>query len=1110
MPKSYPNAPYYDDYNRDKGYVQMLALPGKAEQAREFTQIQSMQLDFLGRLGDAIYTSGTIIDGCDIIINDKVVIISSGRIYLDGLVRIVNGTTIDIEGTGSEVIGAKIVSSIVTETEDATLRDPAQGYENYGQEGAHRLKETVVFTVNDSEASTIYRLEDGELVSDAAAPGEGSIITETLARRTYDENGNYKIRGLELRDRNETREGKILATMTEGKAYIKGYEITKDTASTVRLNYSQALREVLNEPKIYSTTQSMYKLSNQPVKEFTDVNALVQVTQNVTRGNIQGGIDYLPDNPVDHIVSINGYTQGTDYQLTNDGVDWSLPGTEPSTGSTYQCTYVYSRTMKVGTDIDLVTQDGEQYLKFLTGGAKPNANSRFYISYNFYLARKDLVCLDKTGKLVVIEGKPNITRLTETEINQDDNQLPIGSVLVMPNSSEIVIVNYDTVRLSQSDLYNVRKRVDDLEYNQAMTDLDKEAEEGEDATELKGIFTDGFLGLTKCDTTHPEFNCTVDLDNCELTLPINVSILNATPNMKNVDTDVAMLGQFIMAPYTHKLAKQQPYATGNMLVNPYAVYNPMSLVKLSPAVDNWIDTTKVVVNKQVTKSLTLRRWWYHRGESWAESEKRKWQSLGFADGGASLGWASGTATSTSVTSAVVLDEAVMFMRQIRVTVTGSNFTPGIDNIKCFFNDTLVPLTATNPALKGTTNGTVKADGNGKVSATFVVPPNVPCGSVEVRLESATGKGSAVYQAQGRKRVIQDTVLTTRTVVNPTDPLAQSFQFDADTILTKVGLYFASKDNSKSIIVQIRNMVNGYPGTTMYTEKEVRAADIKVSGDATAVTEVLFEDPVYCNADTQYCICILSDSNLYSMYVAELGKKDIKRGVYVTSQPYTDGVLFSSSNALTWTAHQTMDLKFDLYQANYTGKGTIIFNDITEETMNQLLIAAEAVDYKNAGIEWYYRITNNGSWLPIETYVDRELSVTTKLVQLKAVLNVAYSTSPIIAGDCINLIGFLTQTTGAYVSRQVTMSEHFTKVRISMDVAKPSGTDVRVFIMTDDKTGWRKVTETPTVSQVDEEFNRYEYSLTGVNSANYRIKIEMESSNPLIRPRIRKLMSILKY
>ena len=155
MPKNMSQAPYYDDYDPSKNYVQILAVPGNVEQAREFTQLSSMSNDFIGRLGDSLYKNGTIIDGCTIIIDsdNKKVIISSGRIYLDGLIRLTDGGEIPITGVGSEVIGAKIESSIITEIQDPSLRDPAQGFENYGQEGAHRLKEVVVFTLNDDAAS---------------------------------------------------------------------------------------------------------------------------------------------------------------------------------------------------------------------------------------------------------------------------------------------------------------------------------------------------------------------------------------------------------------------------------------------------------------------------------------------------------------------------------------------------------------------------------------------------------------------------------------------------------------------------------------------------------------------------------------------------------------------------------------------------------------------------------------------------------------------------------------------------------------------------------------------------------------------------------------------
>lgn len=1116
MPKNMSQAPYYDDYDPAKGYVQILAIPGNAEQAREFTQVASITNDFLGRLGDSLYRNGAIIDGCTLVIREeeKKVIISSGRIYLDGLVRLVDGGEVDISGVGSEVIGAKIESSIITEIEDPSLRDPAQGFENYGQEGAHRLKETVVFTVNDEGASALYRLEDGELVTSESG-AQDSTITETLARRTYEENGNYKIRGLELQDRNETRDGKILISLTDGKAYIRGYEVDKVAAMTVKLNYAQTTREILSEPKGYQTGVDKYSINNSPVKEFTAVVAIVEVTDQITRGNITGGIDYLPKTPVVKVVEVKQgattYIQGTDYQLTTDGIDWSLNGKDPSIGTTYSVTYQYNKQLIIGTDVELLSEDGVDYLHFLEGGDKPVANSQVNIDYQFYLARKDLICLTKDGEVKVLEGKPDIARLTESPLNQDENQLIIGTALVLPNSNTVTLVNFNTVRLSQADLYNVLRRVEDMEYNQALTDLDTEAMEGESATQLKGVYTDGFIGLTKCDTSHPDFDCTIDLDLAELTLPVNTTILQAKPNLETFETQIAQIGRIITAPYTHEKILTQPYATRSMLVNPYAVFNPMCLVSLTPAIDNWVDTEKIVVEQNKTVTTTLRRWWYHRGESWAEEEKKKYQQLGFADGGASLEWGQGKAQTTSVSQDIIFNEAIMYMRQIEVNLSASNFTPNENNIECYFNDTKIPLTATGTTKAGTAAGTVQAGANGKFTAKFTVPTNTPCGSVEVLLKGATSSGSAVYQAQGRKQIMQETVLTTTTIVNPTDPLAQSFSFTDDTIITKVGLYFAAKDPDKSVVVQVRNMVNGYPGTTCYAATTVTSGEVSVSEKGTAVTEVYFDQPIYCKANEQYCICILSDSNNYQMFVAELGSKDLISGNFVTSQPYAAGVLFSSSNALTWTAHQTMDLKYDIYCAKYTGKGQILFNDITGTTLNRLVLAAQAIDYKNNGVEWFYKISDTGSWLPIETYVDRELSSLTQKVQLKAVINVGYSTSPIIAGDCINLIGFMEKTSGAYVSKTVTMDDSFTKLRLIAELSKPSGTEVKFYYQTDKTSGWEEITESPTVTRIDDEFSRYEWNKNDVTSAKtYKIKITLATSNPLVRPRVRKLMSILKY
>lgn len=1118
---SYNTSPYFDDYDPSKGFVQILAVAGRPEQSREFTQMGTMQRDFLARLGDAIFKDGTVIDGCAFVISDGVLKISTGRIYYSGLVRMINEEVrVPIVGAGSEVIGIKLKTEIITENQDASLRNPAVGTQAAGTAGSHRVKESLVFTNNDPDATTLVRIEDGKIVSEKVYDDDTTdIVTDVLARRTYDENGNFKIRGLALTELNEADKDNVYVGLTEGKAYIQGYEVVKPYQTKVKLPFSRTTSLVQNEPKVFLSSSNKYKLNNYPVKQLNQMVVDMQETIEMTRGVQKDGYDYLPHTPVIEIVSIQGYTQGTDYQLSADRVDWSVPGgTEPATGSTYTITYKYKKNLNLQTEVELKEEssNGEtyNYVVFKSGVSKPINNTQMTVDYDYYLARKDLILLDKNGETSYLMGTPAPQLTAQTPINSDDSLLVIGSVMLMPDSSVVYIVNQETTRLTQAELYSLKKRIDELEVSLAMTDLDREAMDGEDATDLKGIYTDGFVGLTKADVANSEFSCSIDLDTNEMTLPFTTNIAELKVNQDSSETNVQILGRVMMAPYVQEAVLIQPYASECMLVNPYAVYKPMVPIKLNPEVDNWIETTKMVVNKEVVKNSTLRRWWYHRGESWAESEKEKWKKLGFADGGSYLGWGGGSATSVTTSSRVTLDEAIMYMRSRKVTVEGYNFNPNEDNIKCTFNEISVALTPISSSeiygYKGTIEGSIRANSKGYFKATFTVPGNVPCGQVQVVCKGPIATGTAVYKASGRRQVVEETVLTTKTVVSPQDPLAQSFGFDNDTVLTSIDLFFGAKDPNLACVVQIRNMVNGYPGTVCYTEELLPASKVVLSSDGTKATNVKFSQPVYCKAGEQYCVAILTDSNLYQLWVAELGSRDVATQNYIVAQPYTDGVLFSSSNALTWTAHQTKDLKFTLYKAKYTGKGTIVFNNVTGVTMNRIVLAAQSVDYKNAGVEWWYRASSSEEWKPIDTYVAQDLSKESYVFQLRATLNVAYSTSPIIAADCVNLVYFLEANKATYVSRMIETEEAFTNIKVMLQLCLPSGCSARVYYKLEDvSTNWVELTS-PTTSVLSNEWMQYQWVKTGVNAKRYRVKVELSTVNPLIRPRARKLINILKY
>ena len=62
---------------------------------------------------------------------------------------------------------------------------------------------------------------------------------------------------------------------------------------------------------------------------------------------------------------------------------------------------------------------------------------------------------------------------------------------------------------------------------------------------------------------------------------------------------------------------------------------------------------------------------------------------------------------------------------------------------------------------------------------------------------------------------------------------------------------------------------------------------------------------------------MTDDPTHAVAVARLGDVDAITQQRVSAQPYTVGVLFSSSNRLSWTPHQETDLHFQIVAAKFT-------------------------------------------------------------------------------------------------------------------------------------------------------------------------------------------------
>lgn len=141
-------------------------------------------------------------------------------------------------------VGLELDDTIVTEQSDASLLDPAQESFNYQAPGAARYKADLVLTTrsltstDDSKFIELASLEEGNIKTLVKFPTYAEI-EEVLARRTYDESGNYTVKpfNISLQQNLIDPQNKITAVLSPGKAYVYGYEI--ETISKTELDIAK-------------------------------------------------------------------------------------------------------------------------------------------------------------------------------------------------------------------------------------------------------------------------------------------------------------------------------------------------------------------------------------------------------------------------------------------------------------------------------------------------------------------------------------------------------------------------------------------------------------------------------------------------------------------------------------------------------------------------------------------------------------------------------------------------------------------------------------------------------------------------------------------------------
>jgi len=350
MPINFNKQPYFDDFLADANYYRMLFRPGRAVQARELTQIQSMLQNQIKMFGDHIFKNGTLCAGGkieydrnstkwiavkgqdahgnpvrvqDIIpgmrlrrsaeadspytnvkvlakvvgvrkqelqdpntiyikyergsdagfgANENLVIyetqsgkarytvttidehtsageqhqgnsawfrVEPGIYYWNGFFIKTAGGGLCLDkysNTPTYKVGLVVSEEVITSDENS--KDPASGSTNYGAPGADRYKITATLQKHGDgivlpegipdNFIPLATIDRGLLIRNESMQSDQTvynIIGDHIAKRTYEESGNYVVRPYEIKIGNHTTKDnpKLAVQLSEGKSYVKGY-----------------------------------------------------------------------------------------------------------------------------------------------------------------------------------------------------------------------------------------------------------------------------------------------------------------------------------------------------------------------------------------------------------------------------------------------------------------------------------------------------------------------------------------------------------------------------------------------------------------------------------------------------------------------------------------------------------------------------------------------------------------------------------------------------------------------------------------------------------------------------------------------------------------------
>ncbi|TQL73481.1 DUF4815 domain-containing protein [Delftia sp. HK171] len=561
----------------------------------------------------------------------------------------------------------------------------------------------------------------------------------------------------------------------------------------------------------------------------------------------------------------------------------------------------------------------------------------------------------------------------------------------------------------------------------------------------KGLFADPMLDNGLRDAGRSQ---SAHILGGQLQLPMNAKL-------HQIGTDITAPQT---TPYQPVVVLDQLGRTGSMLVNPYGAFDVLpSAATLTPAVDYWTD-----VQTQWANPIILRLTPSQARPS--ETERLLSEST----------------------------KALEKLRQIDVQFW-LDFPVGETLTELIFDG--IPVTP-----QPLTGGTLVATAQG-LKGTFRIPAGVPSGTKSVHFTGRAGShAEAVFTGQGQ--LLERSVA--KITVQLYDPLAQTFTLGTTREICGTRLWFAAAGD-KDVQVQLREVTSGVPSRSILAECVLKPAQISADIAAAKPTQAQWA-PVLLESGVEYAIVVLTNDATTALAVAELGGWDAARAQWVTSQPYSVGVLLSSSNASTWTPHQTRDMTFELLAAEHTATTrTIELGSIAVQDATDLMVQAGAMlPAADAQLVFAMQLEDGST---LEAAPGQAVQLASRYsgnvaVRAKLSGNTNHA-AHLLPG--MQLVAGSLQATGDYISPAINAGTNVT-LNVVAEAVLPAGSALAVQMQAEGSSAWTNVPYLSTSPQTAGVLE-LSYRLTGISAERLRVRLILTGSHGA-RPQVTNLRAIV--